>query len=78
MKIRIQQTGKALALHIPPNIAQLIHITDGSEVEVTLEGNRIIVSVPNTIYLDELLSRITPENLHSEIATGEVMGNEVW
>ena len=28
--------------------------------------------------LDEMLSVITDENLHSEIETGNAIGNEVW
>ncbi len=30
------------------------------------------------IELEELLSKITSDNLHEEVTTGEVKGKEVW
>ena len=31
-----------------------------------------------TAELNDLLDRVTPENLHSEVSTGEAVGRESW
>jgi antitoxin MazE len=54
-------------------------VTDGSEVELVLEGKQLVIRRvdPNTS-LTELLERVTPENLHGEVSTGTPRGREVW
>lgn len=32
----------------------------------------------NQINLDDLIDAITSDNLHSEISTGQPVGNEIW
>ena len=78
MKIQIQKWGNSLALRIPKSFAVESKIKQGSTVEVSLENGKIIVfPVAEPEYLlDELLSQITPENLHGEIDTGASVGKE--
>lgn len=47
------------------------------------DENSVILKTPKawlplTLSLDELVSRITPENLHAETDCGEPVGKEVW
>lgn len=78
MKVQIQKWGNSLALRIPKSFAIESKIEQGSTVEVSLESGKIIVFPieEEEFSLDELLSKITPENLHSEIDTGISVGKE--
>jgi antitoxin component of MazEF toxin-antitoxin module len=42
------------------------------------DGKLIIQRSESAPTLDQLLARVTKENLHSAIDTGEAVGNEVW
>jgi antitoxin MazE len=51
-----------------------------SEVEVTLVDGQI-VNIPilaRARSLDDLLKKVSTENLHSEIETGPAIGKELW
>lgn len=80
MKVQVQKWGNSLALRIPKSFAQETKLDQGSIVDLTLkEGEIIVRPVAEEEYsLEELLSRVTKENLHPEISTGEPRGKEVW
>lgn len=80
MRSRVQRWGNSLALRIPRAFAVETSMDHGSEVELTLEDGRLVVTpLTEQVYsLAELLALVRPENLHSEIDTGPPMGNEVW
>jgi antitoxin MazE len=80
MRARIQKWGNSLALRIPKSFAVESALDSGAEVDLTLEGGRIVVTplAGPTYSLDELLAHVTPSNLHSESDTGASVGAEVW
>lgn len=80
MKIQIQKWGNSLALRIPKSFAVESKIEQGSTVEVSLDKGKIIVFpvAEPEFTLNELLTRITPENLHGETNTGAPVGKEIW
>lgn len=80
MKVQIQKWGNSLALRIPKSFAVESKIEQGSTVEVSLKGGKIIVEpVAETSYsLEELLAGVTKSNLHKEIDSGEATGKEAW
>ena len=80
MKVQIQQWGNSLALRIPKSFAVESNIGQGSTVEVSLENGKIIVFpvAEPEFSLDELLEKVTPENLHGETDTGSSVGQEAW
>ena len=80
MRAQIQKWGNSLALRIPRSFAAESNIQQGSEVELSLvEGSLVIKAVRRPEYaLDTLLSEVTADNLHGEIDTGPLAGNEVW
>ncbi len=80
MKVQIQKWGNSLALRIPKSFAIESNIEQGSTVEISLENGRIIVFpvAEPEFSLDELLSKVTPENLHGEVDTGNSVGLESW
>ena len=44
---------------------------------MTTDGERLTLT-KRAYDLDELLSRVTTDNLHSEWDTGSAQGNETW
>ena len=79
MKVQIQKWGNSLALRIPKSFAIESKITQGVTVDVSIENGKIIVfPVAEEFSLEDLLAKVTPENLHGEINTGNPVGNEVW
>lgn len=80
MRAQVQKWGNSLALRIPRSFAVEAAIGQGSEVELSLEEGRLVVTpVEKPAYtLDSLLEGVTQENLHSEADTGPSVGNEAW
>jgi antitoxin MazE len=80
MKVQIQRWGNSLALRIPKSFAVESKIEQGSVVEVSLDGGKIVVEpVTDSDYtLEELLAGVTKHNIHAEVDTGGAAGKEVW
>ena len=80
METTIQKWGNSLALRIPKILALDAHIKEGSRVEIAAADEKIMIEPIRKTVLDlkTLVSRITPENIHSEVDTGVQMGREAW
>lgn len=80
MFTRVQKWGNSLAIRIPKSFAAEIGLDQDSEVELSLvEGKLVLMPIaPQRIPLAELLAQITEDNLHTEVPTGEPVGNEGW
>jgi antitoxin component of MazEF toxin-antitoxin module len=65
----IRQDGK-LVVVIPDDVASREHLQENAEVEIKT------VPEANEPTLDELLDRITPDNLHEYVDWGPPVGNE--
>ena len=74
----VQKWGNSLAVRIPRGVAEALSIEQGSELELSVE-NQVLILRPTKKkpVLEDLLSRINSENRHSEIDFGEVEGNEL-
>ena len=74
---RIAQWGASLVVRIPKPLAEEWGVQAGSAIEMTTDGERLTLT--KKVYdLDELLSRVTADNLHSEWDTGASQGKELW
>jgi len=80
MRVRVQKWGNSLALRIPKSFAVETELDQGSEVDLTLEEGRLVITpLPEPeVSLEELLAQITPQNLHSEVDFGGAVGRESW
>jgi antitoxin MazE len=80
MVTTIARWGNSLAVRIPQNLAKEILLTEGVEIDLEIiEGNLVIKPRTRKQYsLDELITAITPENLHTEVESGIAVGNETW
>ncbi|MBI4235448.1 AbrB/MazE/SpoVT family DNA-binding domain-containing protein [Candidatus Peregrinibacteria bacterium] len=77
MKTNISKWGNSLAVRIPKSFAEELGLNEESELEIRLKNRQIVLSKSNS-HLDELVSGITNENLHKEVETGKITGNEQW
>ncbi len=80
MKTRIQKWGNSLALRIPKSFADDAGLKKETPVEVSLSDGKLVISrlVKSAPTLEELLAKITSENLHPEIDAGAARGNDLW
>jgi antitoxin MazE len=70
-----------LALRIPQAFGRELNLRPESSVDMTVDSGRLILvpiedsSVPT---LGELLDQVSDENKHTEVETGQPVGNETW
>ena len=80
MLTKVQKWGRNLALRIPKAFAVDAQLENDSLVEIRfVEGQIIITPIPAPSWtLEQLLADINNNNLHQEVDTGSVVGNEIW
>jgi antitoxin MazE len=79
MQAQIGKWGNSLAVRIPGTYAKDLDLTEGMELDVTVvEGGLLLRPRRQAYTLDELVARITPENVHGETDWGEAVGRESW
>lgn len=80
MQTQVKKWGNSLALRIPKPMAEQLSIKTNSAVEIqVVDGQLMIKLLPEPeLTLEDLLAQITDENLHQEVETGAVVGQEVW
>ncbi|MFD2334549.1 AbrB/MazE/SpoVT family DNA-binding domain-containing protein [Cohnella sp. GCM10020058] len=74
---QVQKWGNSLGIRIPKSLAMKVGIEEGTEIDLDIEEGHLVIK-PKSEKLDELLSQITPDNVHSEIPTGKPQGREAW
>ena len=80
MQTMIQQWGNSLALRIPKAFAHQARVKKGSAVTLSVEKGRMVMKPLHRrkYTLEELVSKITPKNRHSETDWGKPRGKEIW
>lgn len=80
MVTKILKWGNSLGLRIPKSFAKEAGVEEGSAVDISLDGDRIVICpVPPVQYhLADLVSQVREDNIHEEISTGDAAGREVW
>jgi antitoxin MazE len=80
MVTKILKWGNSLGLRIPKYFAKEAGVEEGSAVDISLDGDRIVIrsASPARFQLSNLLSEIREDNIHEEISTGDAVGREVW
>ncbi|WP_296690589.1 AbrB/MazE/SpoVT family DNA-binding domain-containing protein [Treponema sp. UBA6852] len=77
MQTVVQKWGNSLGLRIPSLWAKDNNVRSGSKIEVIAEKGKMVI-LPQKKSLDDMLAMVTPENIHSEVSTGNAVGNEEW
>ena len=80
MKTQLAKWGNSLAVRIPKPVALAAKLKTGDDLEVDVDGpGRVrIRKRKQKPTLEQLVSRITPENRHSETDWGDPVGKELW
>jgi antitoxin MazE len=76
----VQKWGNSLALRIPRSLAQETGLKEQSAVELSVVDGKLLVAAELRpgYTLQELLARVTADNLHGEADTGQAVGDEAW
>jgi antitoxin MazE len=79
MVTSVQRWGNSLAIRIPKAFAAQAQLSENSDVDISLDGDRIIVIPARRQWkLRNLVAKISPANRHHEIRWGEPTGQESW
>jgi len=79
MVTTIQRWGNSLAIRIPKPFAVQAQLSEDADVEITLDGDRLVITPAKREWnLDKLLRQVSPSNLHREVRWGDTKGKEVW
>lgn len=76
----IRPWGNSVGIRLPQAVTKEAGVDVGQRLDISLEDGRIVLTPvkKELAGLDSLLGKITPENLHSSVDTGEAQGNEAW
>ena len=79
-KAQMVKWGNSLAVRIPKRLADEAKLREGDDLilEVKSQGTLALNAVARPATLEELVAKITPENLHAEHAWGKPVGAEKW
>lgn len=79
MKAKAQRWGNSLAVRIPKAIAEEAGVREEDELDIDVVA-KVIRMKPRQRpgSLDDLLGRITGENIHGEADFGNPQGREAW
>lgn len=79
MEARMRQWGNSVGVRIPAGILAELHLTAERRVDIRAEAGKIIIEpiVETHPTLEQLLSKVTPENLHGEVDFGRPVGKEL-
>jgi antitoxin MazE len=79
MQTQVSKWGNSLAVRLPRVVVQEAGLRNGESVDLTVEGSRIVIAPQRRQYrLADLLKRVTANNMHQAVDTGEPVGAEVW
>jgi len=76
MQSRVKKWRNSLGIRIPKILAKKAGLFEGASVQLQLSDDAIVIRRWYT--LKELMSQVTPENIHGEIGTGRSVGSEEW
>jgi antitoxin MazE len=77
MQTVVQKWGNSLGIRIPALYTKDLELKNGSTVEISEEEGRLVI-IPKRNSLNELLAKVTTDNIHEAIETGLSIGNEEW
>jgi len=78
MRVTVKKWGNSASVRIPAAIMEAANLRLDDAVDVREDAGRIVIDPvrPNDYDLDDLVARITPENVHAEVSFGLPVGKE--
>ncbi len=80
MRMRVSKWGNSLAIRLPKAAVESLQVHEGEAVDLSIEGNSLIIRAPGPRYtLEELVARMRPENQPETLddASSPPLGHEV-
>lgn len=77
----VKRWGNSPAVRIPATLMQALNLNIDDEVRIDLVDGKLVIEPVKkepVFSLAELVSEITPENLHDLVEWGEPAGKEIW
>lgn len=83
----IKEWGNSLAIRIPRKIKEALSLHNGSQINISLDGNKVVLESPENPFFDlskdisllAVVGKITSKNRHSgEEFEETAVGGEVW
>ena len=78
MEATVQKWGNSLGIRIPNLIVREFSLQNGSVVNISDNGNEIVIKPVRKNRLSEMLDTINDQNIHQEVATTGPVGKEIW
>lgn len=78
MDVAVRKWGNSLAIRIPKDIVQSLSIEQDTILEMNMQKGVLVIKPKQETTLESLVSQINGENLHTEVTSGEGVGNEEW
>ena len=78
MAVTVSRWGNSLGIRLPREALERAHVREGDLLSVEATEHGLLLRPANRPSLDDLVSAITPQNLHGEVSTGAAVGNEAW
>ena len=79
MKTRVQKWGNSLAVRIPKHMIRETGLEYNAAVEMKVDDGKLVIQrTDEAPTLESILAKVTKDNLHAAVDTGEAVGNEVW
>jgi antitoxin MazE len=82
MLTRIQKWGNSQGVRVPAKILQAVHAAVGDEVQITVDGERIVLEPSRRIRgkyrLEDLVARMPVDYEPEEVDWGPPEGREAW
>lgn len=77
MRVKVQKWGSRAAVRIPASALRGAGMQIGQSLELRAEKGRLVLE-PASEGLEDLLTKMTPENQHGLALEGPAVGAEVW
>jgi len=77
MRANVSRWGNSLGVRIPKDIAGRVGLSEGAQVDIEMENDRIVISPARPRYtLEALLRGMTPQAMHEAFDWGPDRGRE--
>ncbi len=79
MTTHVQKWGNSLAVRLPKELVEKIHLSEGGSVSIeSRDGALIIRPAVKPETLESMVKKITPRNRHGEVLSDNAVGLEIW
>ncbi len=78
MQVQLSRWGNSLGMRIPKELATRFALTEGAQVDIEADGERIVISLPRPKYrIEDLVADMTHDNIRQAFDWGPDVGREI-